>query len=872
MLISPYGGVRKRPGLEFLGGTKGFGRARLVRFQYSTEVSYMLELGEKYLRVWNRDGSRVPVMGEMVPAPLPDDDPRSFRQDFYRWDGTHTYRCMMDHEETSFASDLAAGKWMVWTGPLEFATPYEEEELREVQFAQINAVMYFTHPEHPPHKFRYEGVNVSHFREVEWTYPPLLDENLIDDITIEASFTLNGGASGWDPMLPTYLAGARVTYGGKTWKCNRKHAPAGGKPPGGSATTYKAVVEDALGRPTLIRKPLWTEAFADNSSTPGEVITLKSTAGIFTEEHLDAYFEISKQREVNSYEVFLRAVSENNNATSGTLVIQGGWQFSSFGSWDGIFYLERSRDRGATWEKVRSWESDKDRNVSAQGHEDERCLMRLRWMHQGNPPSTSVRPRGVLEALDGFIRGIVKISKWENESEVEAVCITPVEKCTTKYWAEGAWSKFQGHPRTVAVHEQRVIYGGTDRRSQDVWGSATDDYENFKRGTEETDAWTHSLAADQQNSIQWLLSQKQLLIGTTGGEWVLGSTKEEAGISATNVRARRHSGHGSEYLPATLVNEATLFVQRGGRKLREMVFSFEADGYVTQDLTILADHVTDGGVVDTAFQQQRDAVLWAVVSSGELIALTYERGQKVGGWGRHATAGKFESVAVLATPGEEDEVWVIVSRVTGGVERRYVERFRPDQFRAQAESDLKELFYVDAGVIAREVFPGAGLQGVEGLAHLEGKVVEVIADGHVLARRTVTGGQVVLGSGTGDPADATVIIVGLPYEAVLEPLPLEIGMQDGTSAGRTKRIYEVDIFFHQSGGCLIGDRVGGRFDVMSMREVGAPLGVAVPLFTGIKTHKLDARGEREASFVIRQESPVPLAVLGVVPKWSVSGS
>lgn len=863
-LITPYGGVRKRPGLQFIGSTKDNGKARLIRFQYSTAISYMLEVGAGYIRVWDSDGQPIVTVGEIVVPLAPGADPRTFLVDFYRNEGGTLYRCVEEHEETTFAADLAAGKWIVWTGPLEYTTPYTVDDLASIKVAQINAVMYFTNPLHPVHKFRFESASVGYFREVAWKYPALLDENLLDEITIEADFTVNASAAAWS-NLTTYQVGARVTHGGKTWKANKKNT---NKTPGSS--TYNYYVEGPLGVQVAVPKPVWTEAFADNSSVPGQFISLLCPTGIFQPEHLGAYFEISKQREVNSYEVSIKAIDANDGLRSPELVVQGKWQFSTFGNWDGTFYLERSKDRGETWEDVRSWESDKDRNASSGGEEPVRCLMRLRWVKDPSAAASAGRPRGVLEAVEGYIRGVVKITKVTDSTQATGLVIYPVEKCVTRYWAEGAWSDHQGHPRTVAIHEGRVIYGGTERRSQDVWGSVADDYENFKRGTNDTDSWTHSLAADQQNAIQWLLSQKQLLIGTSGGEWVLASSKEDAIMTATNVRARRHSGHGSEYIPATLVNEATLFVQRGGRKLREMVFSFEADGYVTQDLTILADHITDGGVIDTAFQQQRDAVLWAVIENGELIGLTYERGQKVGGWHRHVTAGKFESVAVMATTGEEDEIWVSVCRVVDDEEKRYIERFRPDQFRAQSEADLADLFFVDAGVIAEAVSDISPINSINGLAHLNGKTVDVIADGSVLARRIVSGGEITLGA-TGDPDEALKIIVGLPYEALIEPLALEVGMQNGTSAGREKKIFEVDIFFHQSGGCMIGATQASSFDVISMRETGQPLGQPVPLFTGIKTAKLDARSGKEASFVIKQDSPVPLSILGVVPKWNING-
>lgn len=872
MLITPYGGVRRRSGLEFLGNAKGALRPRLVPFQYSTDVRYMLELGENYLRLWNADGDLVTTTGVVVPAPDPDNPPY-FERDFYLLQGGVLYRCVEAHEATDFATDLADGKWILWpTGILEFYTPYLLGDLRDVQLAQVNAEMRMVHPDHWPQVFRWETGGPSYFREITWKYPALLDENTVEDITIEVDFPLDGAAVPWDDTPPVpYLVGDRVTYDSKTWRCERRHTSAAGREPG--VGTYQKTVQAPDGNFSLVSAPLWIQSFSDTSASPGQTVDLTATAPIFDELHVGAYWEVSKQREKGSFQVKISGKDAFDGTSSEPIVIQGRWQVSTYGVWDGTFTLERSKDRGATWQDVRDWESTNDRNVgpentSATGIEPDRCLMRLRWDKTAGATESAGKPRAILEAVDGFIRGVVRILTVDPDGlEATAEVIKPVEKCITRYWAEGAWSDYRGFPRTLTAHEQRILYGGTRSRSQSVWGSAIDDYENFQRETTDTASWVHSLAADQQNAIQWMLSQKQLLIGTSGGEWVMASRKEDTPITFENIFLRRHSGHGSDHIAATLVNEATLFVQRGGRKLREMVFSFEADGYVTQDLTILAEHITDGGILETAFQQQRDAILWAVTGNGKLIGMTYERGQKIAGWARHETTGTIGSVAVLSTDGEHDEVWLAVNRPIGHTDQWLIERMKPDDFRSFEAPDLTELFFVDSGV--RQVSESP-VSIIEGLDHLEGRTVALVADGSPLTSRVVIDGTVSLGLPS-DPEDATVLVAGLPYTSILEPTPFEFAMQNGTSVSRKKRIHEVAISFHQSAACLAGATKEGDFDTITHRRVGEPFGQPTPLYTGPYNHKLNGRHGLEGSLVIKQEQPLPLTVLAIVPKLTIHG-
>lgn len=802
MLITPYGGARRRPGTEYIATTKDGGKVRLSRFQYSVSDSYVLEWGDNYMRVY-RNGTQV----------------------------------------------------MSGMSPYEIATPYSDSDLFEFQVAQINNIAYIVHPSHAPRK-------LSRTADDDWTlavvdfetapgYPPLLDENAIDTWTIETQF--DDGTGGPYPAWVTahaYVIGTRVEHGSVVYRCIKAHNSGPTTEPGVGANWQ-------LG---------WVVDFGDRGSAIGQEIDLVASQATFDALQIDGYFEIAEQRSVGSFEVELKAIAANNGKTSPPLVIQGKWSFNTFGTWKGRFIIERSKDRGITWEDVRSFESDGDRNVSTEGEEDGRVLLRLRWSHDATGSSN---PRGVLSAVDGFIRGLVRISAVTDSTHAKGITIVPVEKTVTKYWSEGAWSNYRGFPRTVASNEQRIVYGGNAWRTQSLWGSAIDDYENFQKGVEDDDSWTHSLAASEQNAIQWLLSQKQLLIGTSGGEWVLASSKDDVPVTPTNVRARRHSNHGSEYLPARLVNEVALFIQRGSRKVREMVFSFEADGYVSADVTMLAEHISEGGIVQTEFQQQRDAILWCVNGKGELIGLTYERSQNVTGWHRHVTGGDddgIESVAVVSTPGEEDEVWLSVRRTINGDVVRYIERFRPDQFRAQVAGDLTGLFFVDSGRRAT----GSGLTVLTGLDHLEGETVQVIADGAVLTPRLVAGGKIELDKPQ-DPAGAAVLVAGLAFSSILEPMALEAGLQNGTSASREKRIHEVVIYFHQTSGCKVSDKIDGRFDVLPFRDGTMTPGLPPDLLTGAKVHKLDARHEMMASFVIKQDLPLPMTILAVVPKFNVYG-
>ena len=110
MVVLPYGGVYRRAGTEYLGEAKNANqRCRLIGFNFSVTTRFVLEFGHQYIRVWGND-SQV----------------------------------------------LSGGS------PLEIVSPYQESELRELQYLQVNDIMYLAHANHAARK-------LSRISDPNWT-------------------------------------------------------------------------------------------------------------------------------------------------------------------------------------------------------------------------------------------------------------------------------------------------------------------------------------------------------------------------------------------------------------------------------------------------------------------------------------------------------------------------------------------------------------------------------------------------------------------------------------------------------------------------------------------------------------------------------
>jgi hypothetical protein len=440
----------------------------------------------------------------------------------------------------------------------------------------------------------------------------------------------------------------------------------------------------------------------------------------------------------------------------------------------------------------------------------------------------------------------------------------------TTLWRLGSW--YPGnYPSSVTFHEERLCYASTPTQPQTIWFSCAGDYENFAPTDIDSkvlddNAVTLTIASNSLNSILWLRSGPVLIAGTTGGEWVIRPNNLNEAITPTNFNVSSQTEYGSEpYLRGVRVGTGILFIQRNGRKLREMVYDFNNDAYVAKDISIVSEHLLreSGKAVSAAYQQEPTSILWIATESGALISVTYEREQEVVSWARQDIAGKYsngnalvESVATLKTV-NGDLLYMVVKRTINGVTKRYVEYLEKEFFPSDRLTKT-DMFFVDCGLS----YSGAPVSSVSGLGHLEGETVTIIGDEAFRGTAVVTGGSVAVPKGA-----ASRIQVGLGYRSLIELLPLEGGSMNGTAQGKNKRLHKVVLRLMTSIGFKCGQSED-KLDEVSLRETDAAMDASPPLYSGDKEMAVDASYSLQAPLVIVQDNPYPLVVCAVMPKFT----
>ena len=243
-----------------------------------------------------------------------------------------------------------------------------------------------------------------------------------------------------------------------------------------------------------------------------------------------------------------------------------------------------------------------------------------------------------------FNSGEAKITSRTNTTVV--VCtITKAFTNTdaTAAFSLGSFSDTTGHPSSVSFFEQRLVFAATSDQPQTLFFSKSGDYENMTSGTNAADAMVYTIASNQVNVIKSLKATRTLLVMTTGGEYAVSSGSSQDAITPTNINIRKQSSYGSAGVDALSIGNATVFLQRAKRKIRELAYNFDTDGYQAPDMTILSEHISDSGITQMDYQQEPYSVVWCVRTDGVLAGMTYNRLQNVVAWHRHIFGGKSDT-------------------------------------------------------------------------------------------------------------------------------------------------------------------------------------------------------------------------------------
>jgi len=498
------------------------------------------------------------------------------------------------------------------------------------------------------------------------------------------------------------------------------------------------------------------------------------------------------------------------------------------------------------------------------------------------------------------------------------------------------------YPGAVSYFEQRRVFAGTNNAPQSIWmtKSGTESNMSFGLPIRDDDRIEFRVAAREANTIRHIVPLTQLLLLTGSAEWRVTSVNSDA-ITPTSISVKPQSYVGANNSQPVIVNNSLVYGAARGGHVRELGYNWQANGFITGDLSLRAPHLFDNfTILDMSLAKAPIPVVWMVSSNGKLLGLTYVPEQQIGAWHQHDTDGLFESVACVSE-GDDDVTYCVIKRTINGASKRYVERMGTRLFATQRDS-----FFVDAGstyngtntdtnrtvtisggtnytkgetvtvtvnynlfnappsvadkndaivivdgtTLYRLTILGTSSQTVatakldkdlpvslrntgiisyevardkiSGLDYLEGKTLNILADGAVHPQRVVSSGEISL------ERAASVVHLGLPYESDLNTLPLALQIE-ALGQGRVKNLNHVWLRVLESSGIFAGPSADKL--VEAKQRTTEPYGTPPNLKTQDIKIMLTPQWQDNGQLFVRQTDPLPLTVVGLTLEAAIGG-
>ncbi len=284
-------------------------------------------------------------------------------------------------------------------------------------------------------------------------------------------------------------------------------------------------------------------------------------------------------------------------------------------------------------------------------------------------------------------------------------------------------------PGVVAYFQQRRFYANTLNNPDTYFASQPGAFDNFDTSlpVQPDDAITGSPWSQQVNGIQWMLNMPGGLIVFTGlGAWQLsgggGGLATATPITPASQVATPQAYNGvHDHVPPIVINYNILYVQQKGAIVRDLSYNIYANIYTGTDLTLFSSHLfTDHQIVEWAWAEEPNKLVWAVRDDGILLCLTYLKEQEVNAWSRHDTNGLFQSVCTVSEP-PVNATYVIVKRLirsnSFGAPRWVYCQERMDD---RLWNTLEDAWCVDCGLTLPQNTPAAtlSLSSAEGVPTL----------------------------------------------------------------------------------------------------------------------------------------------------------
>lgn len=833
--VKSEGGVSKRPGTKFVCPVKDCENPpRLIEFRFSSDDTYILEFGDRYMRVirngellrkfatfsataaagvggarFTRTAGTLPSAGSQIVVTSVG-NALSMRGRFLEVrNRTGDGFDLVDWEtgdRVALDADMA-GETITFAEPLEYETVYSASEVGDIKYAQSADVLYLAHPNHPPTKVS---------RVVGGAFPTFVFRTIVFNDRILRPFT--PASSRW-----VYKnSGASADYPNKY-----------------GSETYVYTASDSTGQNS--------ESLPSNEFTASRDAGWAATGG----------------------EACIRLFNFN-----GGVFPAGADTFNIYKRVGGIFLFIGSIDDPTTF-------FDDTNLTPAAGAESppENFLplgVKLTYSGAagGDPQIGSIvtgTPSGATGTVTFVQRGAGAASGTIVLSGVSGTFTT----ADTIKAGSGFGNIGPGNvdavvaefPSTVTFFEDRLSWASSTLNPQTVWMSQSGDYENFARSQASvpSDGMEFTINARQVNKIEAMAPLNDLLLLTSGAVWAASGAGENEPIAPDSIRVRVQSFNGASDVEPLFIEDTILYVEDKNRTVRDLSYEFATDSYRGNDLSVMSRHLFESRTItDWALAKSPFGLIWCVMSDGDLTCLTYMREHDVRGWSRHVLGGSGFVRGVASVPettsdtGRAIELDCPYFVVTRG-DRCHIERLQPREY-----NDLKDCWFLDSAVKV-DSGEGASNDTVYGLWHLEGETIWALNGGNVEEDLVVSSGRVTLNN----PSVSDPVLLGFPYVGGIETLDFNIDAEGGALHAQRRRTSKIFIRTRDTRGLEVAQDAQSKLNPVKERLYvpNSPIALVSDVIEAVPT----SEWSRQGKVYVEASYPLPAEVLSIMPLVTKGG-
>ncbi len=441
---------------------------------------------------------------------------------------------------------------------------------------------------------------------------------------------------------------------------------------------------------------------------------------------------------------------------------------------------------------------------------------------------------------DSSLGGSMRITGFTSSIEITGFTVQDFPNTnsilgTLSVLSKPAFSTLRGFPKTATFFQNRLWFGGTSSILNGVWGSVINDFFNFNvnRGLD-TDAIVEAVTGLGNTEIIHIFPTRSLVVFTKDGEFSTSVIQEDA-VTPDTISFTEQTKNGISFPEVKEIDNRIIYVDTGGKIIRRLAYDSGRGSYQDDNISLLSSQLIDNPQDTTTFENPDvdDGVYYTAVNQDGTLAIFQSlESQRVSSWTLQTTDGFFRKVDSI-----EDEMSFIVERQIDGNTEFYLEEL---DFGVFTDSATVQTFGSPTTVINT------------GLSHLEGKEVRVIGDGLVLKKQTVVGGSITLERAVSN------VEIGLNYDPLIIPMPLNIAFETGNDLYLPKRIKTVFIDFFESLGIFVNDRLVSSLEF----SPGDPEYPTTPK-TNFEEITLLIGWDPRVEIQITQKDPLPMTIIGI---------